>query len=146
MFPPPTDNIGIIVQSLSHVCLFCDPVDCTQSARFLCPWNLPGKNTRVGCHFLLQGIFPIQGLNLCLLNWQEDSLPLSQQGSTILELVVSFSTLGVVVNIPLQGIFMLCIKFVLCLLPQQTTGFLRWQTMDLVLIIYFVTSTVLHLE
>ena len=26
----------------------------------------PGKNTGVGCHFLLQGIFPIQGLNLGL--------------------------------------------------------------------------------
>ena len=26
-----------------------------------CPWDSPGKNTRVGCHFLLQGIFPIQG-------------------------------------------------------------------------------------
>ena len=26
-------------------------------ARLLCPWNFPGKNTRVGCHFLLQGIF-----------------------------------------------------------------------------------------
>ena len=26
----------------------------------LCPWNSPGKNTRVGCHFLLQGIFPTQ--------------------------------------------------------------------------------------
>ena len=26
----------------------------------------PGKNTGVGCHFLLQGIFPTQGLNLCL--------------------------------------------------------------------------------
>ena len=25
------------------------------------------KNTRVGTHFLLQGIFPIQGLNPCLL-------------------------------------------------------------------------------
>ena len=29
----------------------------------LCPWDFPGKNTRVGCHFLLQGIFPTQGLN-----------------------------------------------------------------------------------
>ena len=29
-----------------------------------------GKNTRVGCHALLQGIFPIQGLNLHLLHWQ----------------------------------------------------------------------------
>ena len=29
-----------------------------QPARLLCPWNSPGKNTGVGCHFLLQGIFP----------------------------------------------------------------------------------------
>ena len=28
-----------------------------------CPWVTPGKNTRVGCHFLLQGIFPTQGSN-----------------------------------------------------------------------------------
>ena len=35
-----------------------------QPARLLCPWNLPGKNTGMGCHFLLQGIFPTQGLNL----------------------------------------------------------------------------------
>ena len=32
----------------------------------LCPWDSPGKNTGVGCHALLQGIFPTQGLNLCL--------------------------------------------------------------------------------
>ena len=37
----------------------------------------PGKNTAVGSHFLLQGIFPTQGLNLHLLHWQVDSLPLS---------------------------------------------------------------------
>ena len=36
-------------------------------ARLLCPWNVPGKNTGMGCHFLLQGIFLTQGLNLCLL-------------------------------------------------------------------------------
>ena len=29
-----------------------------QSTRFLCPWDFPGKDTGVGCHFLLQGIFP----------------------------------------------------------------------------------------
>ena len=42
-----------------------------QPARFLCPYNFPGKNSGVGCHFLLQGIFPTQGLNpgvLCLLH------------------------------------------------------------------------------
>ena len=41
--------------------------------RLLCPWDFPGKNTRVGCHFLLQGIFPTQVLNLHLWHWQVDS-------------------------------------------------------------------------
>ena len=31
-----------------------------QSARLLCPWDFPGKNTGMGCHFLLKGIFPTQ--------------------------------------------------------------------------------------
>ena len=56
----------------------------TTPARPLCPWDSPGKNTGVGCHFLLQGIFPTQGLNprlLCLLLWQESSLPLAQMVS-----------------------------------------------------------------
>ena len=40
------------------------------------PWNAPGQNTGVGSCYLLQGIFPTQGSNPCLLHWQEDSLPL----------------------------------------------------------------------
>ena len=32
-------------------------------AKLLCPWNSPGKNTGLGCHSLLQGIFPTQGSN-----------------------------------------------------------------------------------
>ena len=39
-----------------------DPMDCS--------WDFPGRNTGVGCHFLLQGIFLTQGLNLRLLHWQ----------------------------------------------------------------------------
>ena len=39
-----------------------------QPARPLCPWNSPGKNTGVGCHFHLQGIFLTQGLNLGFLH------------------------------------------------------------------------------
>ena len=55
-----------------------------QLTRLLCPWDFPGKNTGVGCHFLLQGIFPTQGSNLrlrCLLHWQVDSLPLGHLGN-----------------------------------------------------------------
>ena len=36
-------------------------------ARILCPWNSPGKKTGVGSHSLLQGTFPVQGLNLGLI-------------------------------------------------------------------------------
>ena len=38
-----------------------------QPTRLLCPLDSPGKNTGVGCHFLLQGIFPTQGSNPHLL-------------------------------------------------------------------------------
>ena len=51
--------------------------------RLLCPGDSPGKNTGVGCHFLLQGIFPTQGSNphlLSLLQWQTDSLLLEPPG------------------------------------------------------------------
>ena len=34
-----------------------------EPTRLLCPWHSPGKNTGVGSHFLLQGIFPTQGSN-----------------------------------------------------------------------------------
>ena len=35
--------------------------DSLQPHELLCPWGFPGKNTRVGCHFLFQEIFPTQG-------------------------------------------------------------------------------------
>ena len=44
---------------------------------------LQAKILEWGCHALLQGIFLTQGSNLCLLHWQEDSLPLSHQGSPL---------------------------------------------------------------
>ena len=52
--------------------------------RILCPWNFIGKNTGVGCHFLLQGIFLTEGSNLhflCLLHCRQILYPLSHQGS-----------------------------------------------------------------
>ena len=52
-----------------------------QPTRLLHPWDFPGKNTGVGCHFLFQGTFPSQGSNPRLLHWQVGSLPLSHPRS-----------------------------------------------------------------
>ena len=52
-----------------------------QPARLLCPWNAPGKNTRVGCHALIQGIFLTQGSNLDLPHCRQILYHLSHQGS-----------------------------------------------------------------
>ena len=60
----------------SHVQVFATPIDCS-----LYPWDSPSKNNGVGCHYLLRGIFRIQGSNPCLLHWQADSLPLRHLGS-----------------------------------------------------------------
>ena len=55
----------LLLSHFSHVRL-CAPHR-RQPTRFPCPWDSPGKNTGVVCHFLLQGIFPTQGSNSCLL-------------------------------------------------------------------------------
>ena len=45
----------------------CNPMDCSPLGSSLCPWDFPGKNTGVGCHIFLQGIFPTKGSNPCQL-------------------------------------------------------------------------------
>ena len=52
-----------------------------QFTRLLHPWDSPGKNTGVGCHFLLQGIFPTQGSNPGLPHCRQTLHHLSYQGS-----------------------------------------------------------------
>ena len=54
---------------------------CTVDRGLLCPWDFAGKNTGVGCHFLLQRIFLTQGLNLCLLHCRQILYQLSYQRS-----------------------------------------------------------------
>ena len=76
------------VKSL-HSCLTLrDTVDLSPpESRLLCPWDSPGKNTGVGCHALLHGIFLFHGSNLCLLHllhWRAGSLPLVPTGKPIL--------------------------------------------------------------
>jgi len=67
--------------------------------RLLCLWDYPGNNTGVGCHFLLQGIFPIQGSNSSLVHCRQIVYRLSQGTSlsqwchsTISSSVVPFSS------------------------------------------------------
>ena len=52
-------------QSLNHVRLFVTPW--TVACQAPLSMGSPGKNARMGCHFLFQGIFPTQGLKPCLL-------------------------------------------------------------------------------
>ena len=59
------------------------PMDWSPSPlpRLLCLWVSPGKNTGVGYYYLLQGIFPTQGLNWCLFHCRQIPYCLSHQGS-----------------------------------------------------------------
>ena len=54
-------------------------------ARFLCSQNSPDNNTGVGCHFLLQGIFPTQGSNPCLLHCRRILYCLIHRGSPCID-------------------------------------------------------------
>ena len=57
-----------------------------QPSRFLCLWDFPGKNTKGGCHDLLQSIFPAQGSNPCLLCfpcYKQIIYPLSYLGNPV---------------------------------------------------------------
>ena len=86
-------GIHILLHSHSHCTLFmwsevaqscptlCDPMDYMQPTRLLCPWDFPGNSTGVDCHFLLQGIFPTQGLNPGLPHCRQTLNRLSHQGS-----------------------------------------------------------------
>ena len=71
----PDSKVKLKVKKVS-----CDPVDCNPPGSS-CPWNFLGQNTRVDCHFLLQGIFLTQGLNPGLLHCRQILYHLSYQGS-----------------------------------------------------------------
>ena len=76
------------VLSLSHVWLFETP--CTAAHQAPQSKGFSRQESSVGCHLLLQGIFPIQESNLPLLrlfrllHWQADSLPLSHQEAPLI--------------------------------------------------------------
>ena len=52
---------------VAQSCLtLCDPMDRSLPGSSIHPWNSPSKNTGVGTHSFLQGIFPTQGSKPCL--------------------------------------------------------------------------------
>ena len=57
-----------------HMCVHTQSCPTLCDLRLLCPQDFSGKNTGMGCQFLLQGIFPTQGSNPCLLrllHWRQ---------------------------------------------------------------------------
>ena len=64
----------------AYMCMCAYMLNCFSHVR-LHPWNFPGKNTEVSCHFLLQGIFPTQGSNLGLPHYRQMHYHLSHQRS-----------------------------------------------------------------
>ena len=70
-----------MLNHFSHAQFFATPW--TVACKAPCAWDFSGKNTGESCHALLQGIFPTQGGNPCLLHllyWQEGSLSLAPPG------------------------------------------------------------------
>ena len=70
------------MKSLSRVRLFATPWS-VAGTRLLHPRDFPGKSTGVGCHFLLQGIFPTKGSNSGLPSCVQTLCCLSHQGSLV---------------------------------------------------------------
>ena len=68
--------------------------------RLLCSWEFYSKNTGVGCHALLQRIFPTQALNPGLLHCRWIFYRLSHQGSPVshISLVQSLSRVQLLVT------------------------------------------------
>ena len=76
-------TLGLKVKVLgAQLCLtLCNPMDCSPPCS--CPWNSPGKNTRVGSLSLPQEIFPIQESNSGLPHFRQILYWLSHQGSPL---------------------------------------------------------------
>ena len=87
-------------QSLNHVQLFVTQWTVAHETPMSKAFS--SKNTGVGCHFLLQGIFPTQGSNLTLLHlphWQAGSLPLSHSGSVWIKLFKLSNSKPILLNL-----------------------------------------------
>ena len=92
-------------KSLQSYPTLCDPMDVAYHA--LRPWDVPGKGTEVGCHFLLQRIFPTQGSSLGFQHCRQTFYRLSHQGRVSLVIQIrsvaqSCPTLGSMPGLPVH--------------------------------------------
>ena len=104
LLEPPLKNVIVLVsgvqqsESLTCVCVFPtlrNPMDSLQPGRLFWPWKFPSKNTGVGCHFLLLGIFPTHASNphiLRPLHWQAESV-ISIHTSTLFFILFPYRSL-----------------------------------------------------
>ena len=84
-FAAPRHPTGTTDSETHYTCM----CSCSVMSDSATPWTVgffvhgdsPGKNTRMGCHALLQGIFPTQGLNPGLLHCRQILCHVSHQGS-----------------------------------------------------------------
>ena len=86
-----------VVNVLSHsvVSDFLRPSG-LKTARLLCPWGSPGKDTGRDCYALLQGIFPTQGSNIGLPHFRHILYCLSHQGSPLSRIFPLYSSVSLV--------------------------------------------------
>ena len=80
MFPPQLQGAVVVALVTQLSPTLCDPMECSPP-RSSVHGDSPGENTGVGCHFLLQGNFLIQELNLGLLHYRQILYHLRHQGS-----------------------------------------------------------------
>ena len=105
-------NACMHAKSLQLCPTLCDPMD----TRLLRPWDFLSKNTGVGCHFLLQGVFLTQGSNPGLPHCRQTLYRLSHQGSerTCVHLLIRhfLSTLGLMLRMQRKSRKGFCPRFI----------------------------------
>ena len=125
----------------------CDPMDYSLPGfsvhGIFYSWDFPGKCTRVGCHFLLQGIFPSQGSNSGLLHCRETLYPLSQRGS-LDKTHAGFSTLYhhsmVQATLTIKKVYLISLDLPFLLPVHSTHGSLRNLFFIFLIPLWFITG------
>ena len=124
----------------------CNPMDCSPPGSSV-HGDSPSKNTEVGCHALLQGNFPNQGLNLGLWHCRQILYRLSHQGSPQWAYTEAYG----LVEVDLSPILVLfgsnhfiscpwAVSFFLSLCPVPFSPVSMWVSNNLLIIKIWITA------